>query len=204
MEDTNINSLATLCKARLSLSRCQSPEPSFTSPSESPVKESSQSLHRHGPFLETSFFRLSKSSINEPPSRSLNGAPMERDSFFQSLASRSPVSSPLSRFPSQSSHRERSPVYRAFFICLLKTSVRGAHLQVTNEDPLKTPVPKVCFYLFLGDPNNPYPTAFPYGNGMILPFPYGNGMILHFYQQQESSTTKTVHKVINKRLKTYV
>ena len=42
--------------------------------------------------------------------------------------------------------------------------------------------------------NNPYPTAFPYGNGMVL----------HFYQQQESSTTKTVHKVINKRLKTYV
>ena len=41
---------------------------------------------------------------------------------------------------------------------------------------------------------NPYPTAFPYGNGMIL----------HFYQQQESSTTKTVHKVINKGLKTYV
>ena len=41
---------------------------------------------------------------------------------------------------------------------------------------------------------NPYPTAFPYGNGMIL----------HFYQQQESSTTKTVHKVINKGLKVYV
>ena len=41
---------------------------------------------------------------------------------------------------------------------------------------------------------NPYPTAFPYGNGMVL----------HFYQQQESSTTKNVHKVINKRLKTYV
>jgi len=41
---------------------------------------------------------------------------------------------------------------------------------------------------------NPYPTAFPYGNGMIL----------NFYQQQESSTTKTVHKVINKGLKTYV
>ena len=33
---------------------------------------------------------------------------------------------------------------------------------------------------------------------------YGNGMVLHFYQQQESSTTKTVHKVINKGLKTYV
>jgi hypothetical protein len=41
---------------------------------------------------------------------------------------------------------------------------------------------------------NPYPTAFPYGNGMVL----------YLYQQQESSTTKTVHKVINKRLKTYV
>ena len=46
-------------------------------------------------------------------------------------------------------------------------------------------------YMFL---LNPYPTAFPYGNGMVL----------HFYQQQESSTTKTVHKVINKGLKTYV
>ena len=41
---------------------------------------------------------------------------------------------------------------------------------------------------------NPYPTAFPYGNGMVL----------HFYQQQESSTTKTVHRIINKGLKTYV
>ena len=40
----------------------------------------------------------------------------------------------------------------------------------------------------------PYPTAFPYGNGMVL----------HVYQQQESSTTKTVHKVINKGLKAYV
>ena len=47
----------------------------------------------------------------------------------------------------------------------------------------------VVLFLF-----NPYPTAFPYGNGMVL----------HFYQQQESSTTKTVHKVINKGLKTYV
>ena len=41
---------------------------------------------------------------------------------------------------------------------------------------------------------NPYPTAFPYGNGMVL----------HFYQQQESSTTKTVHKVISKGLTAYV
>ena len=48
--------------------------------------------------------------------------------------------------------------------------------------------------LVYADYVNPYPTAFPYGNGMVL----------HFYQQQESSTTKTVHKVINKGLKTYV
>ena len=41
---------------------------------------------------------------------------------------------------------------------------------------------------------NPYTTAFPYGNGMVL----------HFYKQQESSTTKTVDKVINKGLKAYV
>ena len=41
---------------------------------------------------------------------------------------------------------------------------------------------------------NPYPTALPYGNGMVL----------HFYQQQDSSMNKTVHKVINKGLKTYV
>ena len=47
---------------------------------------------------------------------------------------------------------------------------------------------------FVQDWFNPYPTAFPYGNGMVL----------HFYQQQESSTTKTVHKVINKGLKAYV
>ena len=48
--------------------------------------------------------------------------------------------------------------------------------------------------LYVARTINPYTTAFPYGNGMVL----------HFYQQQESSTTKTVHKVINKRLKTYV
>ena len=53
---------------------------------------------------------------------------------------------------------------------------------------VKIEVPIPCSYI------NPYPTAFPYGNGMVL----------HFYQQQESSTTKTVHKVINKGLKTYV
>ena len=56
----------------------------------------------------------------------------------------------------------------------------------------------VCYHIVLCKSMhvhyNPYPTAFPYGNGMVL----------HFYQQQESSTTKTVHKVINKGLKTYV
>ena len=62
-----------------------------------------------------------------------------------------------------------------------------------------SPPPSQChvysqLYPFYSDIFNPYPTAFPYGNGMVL----------HFYQQQESSTTKTVHKVINKGLKTYV
>ena len=51
---------------------------------------------------------------------------------------------------------------------------------------------KLCFNL--DSLINPYPTAFPYGKGMVL----------HFYMQQESSTTKTVHKVINKGLKAYV
>ena len=57
---------------------------------------------------------------------------------------------------------------------------------------LRIIIPKYLKLLVSGI--NPYPTAFPYGNGMVL----------HFYQQQESSTTKTVHKVINKGLKTYV
>ena len=51
-----------------------------------------------------------------------------------------------------------------------------------------------CIFLQIFSDFNPYPTAFPNGNGMVL----------HFYQQQESSTTKTVHKVINKGLKAYV
>jgi len=51
-----------------------------------------------------------------------------------------------------------------------------------------------AFQIYALSSINPYPTAFPYGNGMVL----------HLYQQQESSTTKTVHKVISKGLKTYV
>ena len=57
------------------------------------------------------------------------------------------------------------------------------------SEALRSSLAKQVYDLF-----NPYPTAFPYGNGMVL----------HFYQQQESSTTKPVHKVINKGLKTYV
>ena len=73
-----------------------------------------------------------------------------------------------------------------------------------EQDPinkLKNFMPVIIFYncrcnrdTYQNMTVNPYPTAFPYGNGMVL----------HFYQQQESSTTKTVHKVINKGLKTYV
>ena len=60
-------------------------------------------------------------------------------------------------------------------------------LEYVAHSPISK-LPQSIFFL------NPYPTAFPYGNGMVL----------HFYQQQESSTTKTVHKVINKGLKAYV
>ena len=69
----------------------------------------------------------------------------------------------------------------------LKTTVNKMGILCTSKLVLN--LGKELFKCF-----NPYPTAFPYGNGMVL----------HFYQQQESSTTKTVHKVINKGLKTYV
>ena len=59
-----------------------------------------------------------------------------------------------------------------------------------------------CFSVFF----YPVSLAFQcsYINPYLTAFPYGNGMVLHFYQQQESSMTKTVHKVINKGLKAYV
>ena len=68
--------------------------------------------------------------------------------------------------------------------CRRNTSF-GFRISITGFSNVK------CFVILV---YIPYPTAFPYGNGMVL----------HFYQQQESSTTKTVHKVINKGLKTYV
>ena len=71
----------------------------------------------------------------------------------------------------------------------------SSHKQIVDTG-LFIPVRQIFINSFKpGDEGvNPYPTAFPYGNGMVL----------HFYQQQESSTTKTVHKVINKGLKAYV
>ena len=77
------------------------------------------------------------------------------------------------------------PSYICTVNCFLRSTVAicspGKSLTVSKE-------------VFILEDINPYPTAFPYGNGMVL----------HFYQQQESSTTKTVHRVINKGLKTYV
>ena len=61
-------------------------------------------------------------------------------------------------------------------------------IKVNSMYKIKSALGKSVYFI------NPYPTAFPYGNGMVL----------HFYQQQERSTTKTVHKGINKGLKTYV
>ena len=66
----------------------------------------------------------------------------------------------------------------------VKRHVTKCYLEVLTRAPLELSMHHII----------PYPTAFPYGNGMVL----------HFYQQQESSTTKTVHKVINKGLKAYV
>ena len=65
---------------------------------------------------------------------------------------------------------------------------------VVVKEPIAAAPHSWSLFLTLSFNLIPYPTAFPYGNGMVL----------HFYQQQESSTTKTVHKVINKGLKAYV
>ena len=84
-------------------------------------------------------------------------------------------------------------VYICFKICMYKR-LTGPYIgtdgqkystliKCNSAESLRTNLRKGIF--------NPYPTAFPYGNGMVL----------HFYQQQESSTTKTVHKVINRGLK---
>ena len=74
---------------------------------------------------------------------------------------------------------------RTFILCVPHTVPVYNYVRMWQLELLK-----LCH---LND-NNPYSTAFPYGNGMVL----------HFYQQQESSTTETVHKVINKGLKAYV
>ena len=71
---------------------------------------------------------------------------------------------------------------------LVKNSDMVPHSMTENSNTLSS------YQTYTAGRINPYPTAFPYGNGMVL----------HFYQQQESSTTKTVHKVINKGLKAYV
>ena len=102
-------------------------------------------------------------------------------------------------------------VHRNKYTCSDTVSILFDFIQIWNGSPISHTVP---YYKILWSFNdltllprnaittlllslfyiNPYPTAFPYGNGMVL----------HFYQQQESRTTKTVHKVINKGLKTYV
>ena len=80
-----------------------------------------------------------------------------------------------------------------FRLCVLRAN-SGFALYSINSLVFITEVESVYSAVRTESLYNPYPTAFPYGNGMVL----------HFYQQQESSTTKTVHRVINKRLKTYV
>ena len=88
---------------------------------------------------------------------------------------------------------------KLFFGCVVKRSQPSP--DTTTQGIARCRIVKARWWPFLmvnhaqsGGLHNPYPTAFPHGNGMVL----------HFYQQQESSTTKTVHKVINKGLKAYV
>ena len=77
---------------------------------------------------------------------------------------------------------------------LASISFLFAYLYIINSDNVTGKVsvsnPLIPLIHKVSEANIPYPTAFPYGNGMVL----------HFYQQQESSTTKTVHRVINKGL----
>jgi hypothetical protein len=72
---------------------------------------------RDAPFPEPSFIRLSKYLVNESPSRFPSGVPMERAAHLRSLPLHNlhgPQSrSPHSKFPSQSSLRERCSVSRA-------------------------------------------------------------------------------------------
>ena len=112
------------------------------------------------------------------------------------------------RIPSSSCFRPRVTYGLALYQChsrLCKPIVMVAIIYCCNRQELCILPLGYIYVFFLSFRNkqcfttcvhsiNPYPTAFPYGNGMVL----------HFYQQQESSTTKTVHKVINKGLKTYV
>jgi len=72
----------------------------------------------------------------------------------------------------------------------------GLYLALLIQNSEKSEIRKIICILshIESEDINPYPTAFPYGNGMVL----------HLYQQQDSSMTKTVHKVINKGRKTYV
>ena len=101
----------------------------------------------------------------------------------------------ISKLPSRNSFifklRERE-LSNYFFMYNLSSSFCGYRTfrRVQNIKIIRWTIPSKKYEF----PIIPYPTAFPYGNGMVL----------HFYQQQESSTTKTVHKVINKGLKTYV
>ena len=74
----------------------------------------------------------------------------------------------------------------------LRPVTHSLHAKINTMWDFKNSLVRVTYCVC--DCFNPYPTAFPYGNGMVL----------HVYQQQESSTTKTVHKVINKGLKAYV
>ena len=132
-------------------------------------KQNPACIFIHSCKLHALFFSLSLVlCLNRGILHSLNSEYYPRSSFFKHVE--------LHSFLNISEKASHSRKKRGIFIILL------------------VPINCVLGSRMYNNIFNPYPTAFPYGNGMVL----------HFYQQQESSTTKTVHKVINKGLKTYV
>ena len=129
---------------------------------------------------------------------SLSGIPSMCEPPLQPAASTVARQVPLSGSPSTWSRftaairvlcRAQSAKVITFFLIPTSSSHTGICLRIYMIIESEASLSDVLSVLI-----NPYPTAFPYGNGVVL----------HFYQQQESSTTKTVHKVINKGLKAYV
>jgi len=104
--------------------------PPSGSPHRAPSERERRSISR------SPFIHLSKSLVNELPSRFTSGAPMERDACLQSLfyitfihLSKTAVHEPPSRFPS-GAPMERDALTSTFLYITFRVPSRGASLQV--------------------------------------------------------------------------